>query len=199
MRYTKNLFLVLLLSFSITGLLFGQMTDRLGRTPASDIGAVISSMMPVTIGDSVVDSMGNLYLFDNTFTQGTGRTFTVKTKITQIPSNGTKPFAAEFDGAFSAFAVGANAIYALRGITTFSSTTASSALSLVAITPGLKLASVDLTGRAEIKVVPGSTDRIYLFQGLAIAGMGALLPARSLKVSTFDGKTLTAPVAVNLP
>jgi hypothetical protein len=196
MRNLKLCFVIVLSLFGVVGLLFGQ-SDRLARTTASDLGAMISSMMPVSIGDSVVDSIGNMYLLDNIFTQGTGRTFSVKTKITMIPYNYTGKSGsglpmATYDGAFSSMDAGGKAIYALRAITTVSGTTTSSSVTLVAIRPDLKLVSLNLTGRTQIRVVAGlagAPDRIYLVQNpsVMVAGSSPVSPGRNLSFTTYSG------------
>jgi hypothetical protein len=206
MRTCKSLIFLVPLYLCAAGLMFGQMPDRLGRTSASDLGALISSMMPVSIGESVVDSMGNLYLFDNTFTQGTGRTYSVKTKITIIPptAKGNEAFVNKtFDGAFSSLSVGNNAVYAIRAVTVAAGNNTNYSLSLVAIPIGFdkltSLPSMDLTTRTEIKVYPGSTDRIYLFQN-GQGTMGAIsFPGRSVKLTSFGNGKFGAVTPITLP
>jgi hypothetical protein len=98
--------------FCLASAAFGQVTTPGGTTVPLPLPPV-----PIFSGysSSVVDSTGNVLIFDNSFAVPTGvmATFSAKTHVTVISSDGKTVNGYDYGGTFQIVGVGHNAVYAL--------------------------------------------------------------------------------------
>ena len=139
--------------FSFAGALFGQVA-----VPLPPVFSGLSS--------SVVDSNGNLLIFDNSFAVPLGvmaTTFSSKTHVTVVGPDGKTTNGTDYSGAFQILGVGRDAVYAL--VSTFGTVTMSPipafsrqvvALHVVAGTLPASLPSIDVPMNDDVKLSPGT-------------------------------------------
>jgi hypothetical protein len=153
-------------------LVFWIASAAFGQVPTSGGMIVPLPLPPVPLpifsgfSSSVVDSSGNVLIFDNSFAVPTGvmtPTFSSKTHITVISSDGKTVNGYDYSGAFQIVGVGHNAVYAL--VNTFGTATTSQiptinrqlfALRVVAGTLPASLPSLDAPMNEDVKLSPGT-------------------------------------------
>jgi hypothetical protein len=168
---------------------------------------------PFRGGDAVVDSAGNLIVFDSgrsttgvTIT-GLRRSFYApQTRITiQRPGTTGNIQTVTYDAGIQVIGVGSSAIYAIATVYTVSGTTLATAQSLIAIKSGQPLpaalssfASLALTSPTETRL--GASDYIALMtESAPAAGSSTTTPVRVAQVVHFNGNSFDVTSSGTLP
>ncbi|HYK90943.1 MAG TPA: hypothetical protein VE398_19380 [Acidobacteriota bacterium] len=186
-----------LLFFASQPLLYAQ------RTVSREESVGIA--LPIGLSNSVIDSHGNLFLFQVQFPMMV-IPLTSTTRVTVVTPNKTV-VSHDYPGNFSQIVVGEKAVYAINAVLANSPTGSSTALSLVALYLDSKGAlplvppSLPLDRYAEIKVASGlSSDLLYLVQTI-FPVLRPTLPSLPgfVHMVTFDGTNFKDLGKVQLP
>jgi len=178
------------------------------QRPSSPMdGSTATAIMPIQyISNSVVDNLGNLFIFQSVYQNAafsTRVTVVTPAKVTIGPH--------EYPGSFSSIVAGEQALYAIHTTPTSASTGTSRAslIELVALKIGSTgdlpktLPSLLLDGYADIKMFPGQTvDLLYLIQKSPAILMTTAIPvtlASFVRLVQFSGSEFADLGKIQLP
>jgi hypothetical protein len=217
---SRRLFVGLVLTLGVSVALYAQAIppatgDGVTANPGSSAITIGTPILPVALaGGAVVDSAGNLLVFDYTADISIFKSSAnTRTHISLVPYG--KPLvksSQEYPLSFSSVAAGSKAVYGVVTADTVLDSVTKSHAGLVALTTSdgqlpVALQPFPIDSVGELKVVPGTqSDLIYLIQpgGTVIKSLGGLkfdvvTLKKSVHLYLFDGRAIQYLGEVALP